>query len=346
MGVFLISGVNGFIGSHVAERLLKAGHRVRGLVRKTSDLEFISGLDIELFIGDIADPGSLEKPLHGVDVVVHVAGLASDWGQYELFFAVNVIGTQNIAEAAARNGVNRFVHISTAAVHGFRGHRNIDEAFPFADTPFPYCETKQIIEEWLFDFARTTDMEVTAIRPGNVFGPRDRTFIEKYLDALTAGKIAYIDGGKHWTCPVYVDNLVDGIIRACFEPAAAGEAFLITDGLEITWKDFTGRFAGLLGVKGPRLSVPYRVAYSLAFFLEAAYRLFRVSTPPLLTRYRISNGGRDYHFSIEKAKRILHYEPSVGLDEAVQRTVNWYLERKKKHRAGPMSRFQDQEPSA
>jgi nucleoside-diphosphate-sugar epimerase len=331
MSLFLISGVNGFIGSHVAERLLKEGHRVRGLVRKTSDLEFIRGLDIELFSADLADISSLEKPLLGVDIVVHVAGLASDWGRYGRFFDVNVAGTRNIAGAAARNKVKRFVHISTAAVHGFQGFRNRDETFPFADTPFAYCKTKQIAEQWLFDFARSTTMEVTAIRPGNVFGPRDHTFIEKYLDALIAGKIAYIDRGERWTCPVYIENLVDGIIRACFEPGAAGEAILITDGLQITWKEFTGRFADLLGVKRPRLSVPYWVAYAPVFFLEAAYKLFRISTPPLLTRYRISNGGRDYHFSIEKAKRLLKYEPVVGFDVAVQRTVTWYREWRKKH---------------
>lgn len=89
----------------------------------------------------------------------------------------------------------RFVHISTAAVHGFRSFRNADQTLPLANPPFPYCETKKMAEQWLFGFARSTHMEVTAIRPGNVFGPRDHTFIEKYLDALIAGKIAYIVGG-------------------------------------------------------------------------------------------------------------------------------------------------------
>lgn len=327
MRVFLITGVNGFIGSHVAGRLLRDGHRVRGLVRKTSDLRFIEGLDVELLVGDIAEPASLIDPLRGVDIVVHVAGLASDWGPYAKFSAVNVTGTRNMAEAAARSGVRRFVHMSSAAVHGFQGFRNADETFPLADTPFAYCETKKIAEQWLFEFSALTGMEVTAIRPGNVFGPKDHTFIEKYLDALTAGKIAYIDGGRHWTCPVYVENLVDAVVRACFEPGAAGEAFLVTDGLEITWKDFTERFADRLGVKRPRLSAPYGLAYGAAYFLEVLYRLFRLSTPPLVTRYRISNGGRDYHFSIEKARRLLQYRPSLGLDEAVARTVSWYRER-------------------
>lgn len=330
MKVFFITGVNGFIGSHTAKRLLQEGHLVRGLVRKNSDRGFIRGLDIELVTGDIVAPGSLEKHLSGVDVVVHIAGLASDWGPYKKFYDVNMRGTRNVALAAAGNRVRRFVHISSAAVHGFGGFRNADETFPLADTPFPYCETKKTAEQWLFDFARTTEMEVTAIRPGNVFGPDDHTFIEKYLDALVAGKIAYIDGGRHRTCPVFIENLVEGIVRACFETAAAGEAFLITDGLNITWKEFTGHFADQLRLKRQQVSVPYFLAYGLAFSFEVLYKLFRVSTPPLLTRYRISNGGRDYHFSIEKARRLLHYEPSVKLDEAVQRTVDWYRERKKK----------------
>ena len=330
MGLFFITGVNGFIGSHIAKRLLQEGHRVRGLVRSTSDPEFIRGLDVQLVTGDIVDPGSLDKHLHGVEVVVHVAGLASDWGPYSKFYDVNVNGTRNVAIAAAGNRVKRFVHISSAAVHGFGGFHNADETFPMAETSFPYCETKKIAEQWLFDFARTTDMEVTAIRPGNVFGPNDHTFIEKYLDALLARKIAYIDKGRHWTCPVYIENLVDGIIRACLEPSAAGEAFLITDGLNITWKEFTGLFADQLKARRQQVSVPYPFAYALAFLFEVIYKLFRVSTPPLLTRYRISNGGRDYHFSIEKAGRLLQYRPSAGTAEAVQKTVGWYLEMKKK----------------
>lgn len=328
MNTILITGVNGFIGSNIAERLINAGHRVRGLVRKTSDLKFIKGLNIELFYGDVTDKNSLIKPMKGVDIVIHVAGLASDWGAYEKFYNINVKGTQNIAESASANNIKRFVHISTTALHGFKNFKYIDESFPMAETIFPYCETKKIAEQWLFDFAKTVDMEITAIRPGNVFGPKDHTFIEKYLDALEKGKAAYVDRGKRWTCPAYIENLVDGIMKACFEPSANGQAFFITDGLEINWKTFTEKFADQLGVKRPSLSVPYRLGYGLAFLMEILYKLFRISSPPLLTRYRISNGGRDYHFSIDKAKRLLKYEPKVKFDEAVKRTVDWYQKRK------------------
>lgn len=326
MGSFLISGINGFIGSHIADRLLSTGNRVRGLVRKTSRLRYIEGLDVELCYGDLRDAESLNEAVKGIDTVIHAGALVSEEGPRETFIAVNVQGTENLARSAHRYNVRRFVHMSTVAVHGFAGFRNRDETFPMVDTIFPYCQTKKATEEWLFRFAESVDMEITVIRPGNVFGPRDHTYIGQYLDALQKGRIVYIDGGRHWTCPTYIDNLVDGVVGVSCEPSARGEAFIITDGLEIDWKTFTDTFADELGVKRPRVSVPYWCGYSLAFLLEMSYRLLSISKPPLLTRYRISNGGRDYHFSIEKAKGLLGYEPSVDFSEAVRRTVGWFIQ--------------------
>ena len=327
MSTILVTGANGFIGSHVAEHLHREGHNVRGLVRRTSDLKFIEDLDIELCFGDITDLRTLEEPVEGAEIVVHVAGLASDWGLVEDFQAVNLQGTRNTAQAAAARGVKRFVHISSTAIHGFRGARNMNENSPMPPSPFPYCKTKKAAELWLFEFAHRVSMEIAAVRPGNVYGPRDHTFIEKYLDALVDGKMGYVSGGRSWTCPTYIENLADGIKKTCFDPAAKGEAFIMTDGLEIDWRTFTEKFAAELGVGLPRLSVPFKAAYSLAFGMETIYRIFGISRPPFRTRYRISNGGRDYHFSIEKAKRTLGHMPPVCFDEAVRRTVLWYANR-------------------
>jgi nucleoside-diphosphate-sugar epimerase len=327
LSTFLITGVNGFIGSHIAERLIKDGHRVRGLVRKTSDLKFIRGMKIELLKGDITNTDSLPSALKNTEIVIHVAGLASDWGGYEDFYRINVQGTMNIARMAAEFRVKRFIQISTVAFFGF-GHKTaVKETDPMVKTIFPYNETKRLAEEWLFEFDKECDMEITAIRPGNVFGPRDHTFIEKYLDALEKGRLAYIRGGKSKTCPVFIDNLVDGIISACFSVQAPGEAFFITDGLDINWKEFTDAFADEMDLPRPKLSVPFRLVYVIAFLMEMIYKLLRIKKAPLLTRYRISNGGMDYFFSIDKAKALLGYNPSVNFVEGVKRTVKWYQSR-------------------
>lgn len=325
MKTILITGVNGFIGSHLARRFISLGHRVKGIVRPTSELSLIDGLELELFFGDITLPQSLRDPTRGSDIVVHVAALASDWGPYRRFYQVNVEGTRNTAGAALQEGVNRFVYIGTTAVHGFGGFADLEESAAMARTPFHYCETKKIAEQWLFN--RVRGMEVTSVRPGNVYGPDDHTFIDKYIDALIRGRLAYVDGGRRFTAPTYIQNLVDGTVAACLEPKAAGEAFFITDGLDITWRAFTERFADELGVRPPKLSVPYPAAYTLGYLAEKLYRVAGSSSPPAITRYRACNAGRDYHFSIEKAGRLLGYSPAVDFDASVARTVHWYREK-------------------
>ncbi len=323
MEQYLITGVNGFIGSHLARRILKEGNRVRGLVRKTSDLDYIKDLEIELVYGDVTFPETLGDALRGVDRVVHVAGIASDWGVFRDFYRVNFQGTLDMARAAVEAGVKRFVHISSTAVHGF-GYRDIDESHPKGTKLNAYSETKRLAEEWLVTFSRTVKMEVTVFRPGNVYGPDDHTFIDKYLDALYTGKIAYVNGGRSLTCPVYIDNVVEGIWLGCHVEGAVGEVFFLTDGLEITWREFTEKLADALGVKRPTFSIPFGVGFVVALLLEGVYRLLPLRGEPAINRYRVRNGGLDYHFSIDKARRLLNYRPLVSLDEAVKRTAAWY----------------------
>ncbi|MBX3043321.1 MAG: NAD-dependent epimerase/dehydratase family protein [Candidatus Kapabacteria bacterium] len=326
MKTALITGINGFIGSNLAERLLKEGWKVRGLIRKSSDLKFLEGMDIEYYYGDITEPSTLTEPMNGIDKVFHVAALSSDWGHFEKFYRINVEGTVNVAKAAHLAGVERMIYISTVAMYGF-GRLNVKESDEKLHTDFPYCETKKIAEEKVFEFARQSGLRLTAVKPGNVFGVKDHTFIEKYLDALIAGKAGYIDGGLRKTCPVYVENLIDGILLASEKEEAIGETFFITDGLDINWKDFTDKFSDELGIPRTKSSFPYFLAYAVATVMEFIYTALDTKEPPLLTRYRIFNGGKDYTFSIEKAKNILGYYPKVDFDEAVKRAVNWYKNR-------------------
>jgi nucleoside-diphosphate-sugar epimerase len=326
MKTFLITGVNGFIGSQIAERLLKEGNKVRGLVRKTSDLKFIKGFDIELFNGDITDYESVLTASKGVDQIIHVAALAADWGAYQTFYEINVNGTLNVAKAAIAAKVERMVYISTTAMYGY-GRNDVKESDPKAITKFAYNETKRLAEDVVFGFAKESGLKLTALKPGNVFGPRDRTFMEKYLDAMVSGKIAYVDGGKRKTCPVYIDNLVDLIMLATEKNEAIGETFFATDGMDINWKEFTDKFADEMELKRPTTSFPFALAFSAAFVLEMIYKAIGSKTPPMLTRYRISNAGYDYTFSIEKAKSVLGFSPKVDFETAVKRTCEWYRSR-------------------
>jgi len=319
----LVTGANGFIGSNLVKRLISEGHKVRSLVRKTSDLQFLEHVPTEILYGDISDKFSLEKAMKDVELVFHVAGLAADWGPYELFEKINLTGTQNVAKSAANAGVKKMVYISTVAFHGF-GKTNMTETSPVAKNLIPYAQTKYLAEQWLWDFQNQTNMKITAVRPGNVFGVNDRTFMLKYLEAMTSGKFMEINKGRSKTCPIFIDNLIDIITLVSRENKANGEAFIATDGLDIDWHTFNTKLADGLQIILPKASIPYAIAYPVAKIYYGIHKIFGLKSEPFLTPYRVDNGGKNYHFSIKKLQNYFDYKPKTGLDEAVFKTVEWY----------------------
>ena len=322
----LVTGANGFIGSNLVKRLITEGNEVHSLVRKTSDLSFLEQVPTKLVYGDITDTSSLKKALQNIEMVYHVAGLAADWGPYELFERINFTGTKNIANIAAEAGVKKMVYISTVAFHGF-GKINMTEDSPIAENLIPYAKTKYLAEQWLWQFQNNTGMKITAVRPGNVYGVNDRTFMLKYLEAMETGKFMEVNKGRSKTCPVFIDNLIDIITLVGRESKADGQAFIATDGLDIDWHTFNTKLADALGVKLPKSSIPYAVAYPVAKIYYGIHKTLGIKSEPFLTPYRINNGGKDYHFSIAKLQKFFDYKPKTGLDKAVEKTIRWYKNR-------------------
>ncbi|MCC6461339.1 MAG: NAD-dependent epimerase/dehydratase family protein [Saprospiraceae bacterium] len=302
---------------------LQEQHTLRGLVRVTSNLKLLQGASVELLHGDVTDPASIAAAVAGVDLVIHTAGAVMDWGELEEFKKINVEGTRQLALAAEKAGVQRLVHISTVAVHGF-DFQYATEEHPMPPSPVAYCETKKLAEQWLKEFARSSRMEIVMVRPGNVFGPHDEKFIQPYLDFIKKGGFLYVNGGRGLTCPSYIENLVHGIELACFQENIHGESFILTDGLEINWRQFTSAFVEQLGLPQPQRSLPWGLVHGVAYGMESVYKLLGKRDAPLLTRYRINNAGKDYHFSIEKARRLLGYQPPVDFETSVSRTIAWY----------------------
>jgi nucleoside-diphosphate-sugar epimerase len=122
----------------------------------------------------------------------------------------------------------------------------------------------------------------------------------------------------------YVENLADGLILAGTVGDVAGEVYVITDGVKLTWRAYFEKLTVALDVPPPRISVSPVLAYAAASMLESVYRLFHIRRRPPLTRYLVTHLSRDFHFSIAKARRELGYEPCVGVDEAIRRTAEWY----------------------
>ena len=138
----LVTGATGFIGGHIAQRLLDDGHQVRCLVRSTSDTALLESMPVEIAVGDLTDAGSLQRAAEGCRYVVHCGAQVSDWATTEQMIQTNVTGTRNLLRAAAEASAERFVHISSTDVYGYPA-REVDESHIASGFANWYSETKR-----------------------------------------------------------------------------------------------------------------------------------------------------------------------------------------------------------
>lgn len=319
----LVTGARGFIGLHLVKLLLKNKFHVRCLVRKGSDISSLKELGVQIIRGGLLDEEALSLATRDIHTVYHLAARVSDWGQMKGFMMDNVEGTKNLLNASVKNGVKRFVYMSSLSVHGFPGIKNGDEQTPHISVKWPYCTTKQMAERLVSNFGKKYGIEYTIIRTGTVYGPDDYRTFYALASAIQKGHAGFVGGGNSLMSPCYVENLVEGIYLAGTSAAAQGCVYNIVDS-PCSWKEFFIKIASEIGAKKPRASLPFPLAISSARILEFIYKFLKKVDPPPLTTYRISIASKDFYFSNEKAKRELGFNPSVSLNEGIRISANWF----------------------
>lgn len=318
----LVTGGSGFLGSHLVEALVARGDEVRVLVRQTSKTAFLENLGVELVYGDLNDSQSLKTAVQGMERIYHCAALASDWGTWENFLATNVIGLRNLLDAALEAGVRKFVHISTTDVYG---HPNYpaDEAAPFRLRGWQYGDTKIKGEQLVWEYHREHGLPITVVRPVNIYGPRSTSFVLEPAELLKSGDMVNIGKREQSAGLAYVTNVVDLILLAADCDSSVGHAYNASDGLDTSWRDYMNRLAKVIGVPGPQVVIPYRLAYFVGWIMEKVYGVLRIQSRPMLTRMMVELLGTDQGFPIDKARQELGYEPRVGFDEGMAQAENW-----------------------
>jgi nucleoside-diphosphate-sugar epimerase len=324
----LVTGATGFIGSHLVPRLVQDGYAVRCLVRDSADTTALERLGVELAPGRLEDPASLYRAVDGCDFVVHCGAMVSDWGTVEEIERVNVEGTRHLVEAAAKERVTRFVQISSSDVYGHPGSPAVREDLSSsAEFRNWYAQSKLEAEREVAGVASAHGLDTVVLRPATVYGPRALETVGKIGTAIKGGYMLLVDRGRAIAGLVYIDNLVDAILLALRHPDARGEAFNVTDGLPVTWKQYTDGLADAIGAGPARLSLPYGVANGVGHALEGGYRALRKSaglhTTALLSRQAVQIMGHDQDFSNRKARDLLGWAPRVGYDEGMATTVAW-----------------------
>ncbi|HUA75841.1 MAG TPA: aminotransferase class III-fold pyridoxal phosphate-dependent enzyme [Solirubrobacteraceae bacterium] len=329
--VCLVTGASGFIGGRLVARLLEEGHPVRCLVRPSSDTSRLEGLDVEIATGDLTSAGSLARAVRGCDYVFHCGALVSDWATTQEITRTNVEGTRTLLEASAEASVKRFIHFSTTDVYGHPGGARIDERHATANGFSNwYAQTKLDAEAEVRRAEAAHALDAVILRPATVYGPGSREVVGEIARAILARNMLLIDGGRAVAGLCYVDNLLDAAMLARRHEAAPGEAFNVSDGLDVTWRQFADGLADGLGCAKVRWSMPYRLASGVGFSLEQGYRLLRRATglqaAPLLSRQAVQVLGRDQDFCNRKARETLGWEPRVGYAAGMEATLAWLRE--------------------
>lgn len=306
----LVTGAGGFIGSHLAEELVRQGARVRALVHYNSRndwgmLELLDGdvrTSLDVLPGDICDSALVRRAVKGCEVVFHLAALIAIPYSYvapESFIDTNVRGTLNVLQAALDMGAQRVVHTSTSEVYGTAQYTPIDEQHPLHPQS-PYAASKVGADKLAESFYYAYELPVSIVRPFNTFGPRQsaRAVIPTITTQALAGDTIQLGSLDPVRDLLFVKDTVRGFTQIAESPATVGEVVNIGTAKGVSVRDLVASISKAVG-KDSRIVVD-----------EQRVRPEKSEVEVLIASY-------------EKAHRLTGWTPTVGLDEGLRLTVEW-----------------------
>jgi nucleoside-diphosphate-sugar epimerase len=323
--MILVTGANGFIGCALCAALEHAGRGLRRAVRSVDGgivgtaKSLATNTRLLFPIGDIGPRTDWSQALCGVNAVIHLAGRVHIMREHErdplaVFRSVNVDGCQRLAQMAAQAEVKRFIYVSSIKVNGEETNQwPLPGSFSESDVPHPvdpYAISKWEAEQALWRIASETGLEVVVVRPPLVYGPGVRANFLRILHWVNRGLPLPLAGINNSRSLIGVDNLMDFLLCCLEHPLAAGEAFLVADGEDLSTPDLIRRLARAMGKPARLFPSPLWTLRLAAKAIGKAEELRR-----LTGSLRVDS---------TKARTVLGWSPPLSIDEGIGKTVAWY----------------------
>ncbi|MFI1912004.1 NAD-dependent epimerase/dehydratase family protein [Nocardia sp. NPDC020380] len=329
----LVTGGSGFLGGALVRRLVADGqYEVAILARPTSNLRDLAEVidRVEVITGDLTDQVSLERATKGVDVIFHSAARVDERGTRAQFVAENITATENLVQAAKRNGARKFVFISSPSALMDRDggdQVNVDESIPYPHRYLNlYSETKAAAERFVLA-SNTPEFSACALRPRAIWGAGDRSGpIVRLLSRAAAGSLPDLSFGKQvYASLCHVENIVEASVKAAGSEKVGGKAYFVADAEQTDVWGFLGEVATDLGYEKPSRQPNPAVLNAAVNVIEAIWRIPYVAArwSPPLSKYVVALMTRTATYDTSAAARDFDYVPVVDRDTGLAGFLAW-----------------------
>lgn len=322
MNKILVTGATGFTGKALCKRLINEGEEVVAFVRPTSQIDELKALGVEIRETDIKNSAEVFDSFDGINKVFHIAAAwRTEHSNIDEFRQVNVEATRNLLMAAMKARVSRFIHCATVGVQGHIDDPPANENYRY--NPGDHYQRTKMQGEILARKYFSDGLPGVVVRPAGIYGPGDTRFL-KLFRPICKGLFVMIGSGETLYHFTYIDDLVEGFMLAGSKNEALGEVFTIAGEEYVTLRNLVNMIADILEKPRPKGRIPYFPVYLASVVCEAVCRPIGIK-PPLFPR-RVQFFSKDRAFTIDKAKRVLGFEPRVSLRKGLTKTAEWYVQ--------------------
>lgn len=325
----LITGAAGFLGGRTAKHFAaNAAYELVATSRRSDRKKELNNAGCHFVAGDLCEADFCEKITQNKDIVVHCAALSSPYGAYHNFYSANYVATKHLLESSIKNGVRKFIFISTPSIYfNFSDRFDVKESEPLpAKMVNAYAQTKLLAEQLVLAHNQQ-NIQTIALRPRSIIGAEDTVIFPRVLTAYKANRLKIIGEGNNICDLTCVSNVIEAIRCAIdAEVDAYGEAYNITDGEGVKFWEAVNYALTSLGWNTVEKRVPKQLAMLAATVIEQKAKWLRDKREPALTRYGIGILSNHFTLNIEKARNMLRYEPIMKTKDGIDEYITWHKE--------------------